>query len=364
MEMASLLAQFQRQYDLPSTAVIGDRGISGFAAAAVDKAAGLRMDWTRPGEEGANPGTFCLQVKGAWFEAADGETQADFLQLLEAYGPYRVTRFDLQQTIRTTQRLTPWWVKRFESGEFRVVGKKHYEPRGKRTAEGDYPLGATLYHGSRSSERFARQYDKHLQSADGPPRRRDEIELKGESARNVWAQMHKELLAVEQTNLSRGATLHGFSKSSIRAYLPIRDCSRWMGTELPKRWAQMATEPSTWANLFDADPITVKPRERKLSDLMRSYRYGCTNFGAAMAAMTALRQAEETQRDYTDPETAENAYIRLVDDLTLAANEDRVRDFLDPLKPELRDAALKIFVQMSACAQSNRERRADENEEI
>ena len=361
-ELASLFAQFQKQYDLPTSAVVTDRGISGFAGAAVDKAAGLRLDWTRPGQEGANPGTFCLQVKGTWFENADGETAADFLQLLQAYGPYRVTRLDLQQTIATTQRLTPWWVKRFESGEFRVVGKKFYEPRGVRNHQGEYPEGATLYHGSRTSERFARQYDKHLQCLDGEPRRRDEIEIKGQSARDLWAHLHEELLATEQSGLSRGATLHSFSKASIRAYLPIRDCSRWMGQELPKRWAQMATEPKTWANLFDGDPITVKPRERKLSDLMKSYRYGCTNFGAAMAAMTALRQAEACGRDYTDVDTAQDAFIALVDDLTLAANADRVEEFLSPLPRDLRTAALKIFNQMSATAASNRERGDDDDE--
>ena len=362
-ELASLLEEFQRQYDLPTSAVVSDRGISGFGNSAVDKAAGLRLDWTRPGEEGANAGTFCLQVKGTWFENADGETAADFLQLLQAYGPYRVTRLDIQQTIATTQRLTPWWIKRFESNEFRVVAKKHFEPRGIKDFDGGFPDGATLYHGSRSSERFARQYDKHLQAACGEPRRRDEIEIKGESARDLWAQLHKELLACEQSGLSRGATLHGFSKASIRALLPIRDIRRWKGQTLPQNWAQMAKEPTTWANLFDGDPITVKPRERKIADLLTSYRYGSNNFGAAFVAMTAIRQAEACGRDHTDPETAQEAYIQLVDDLTLSANPERVREFLNPLNPTLRENALKIFGEMCATAASNRERNVEEDED-
>ena len=358
-ELASLLEEFQRQYELPSSAVVTDRGLSGFAGAAIDQAAGLRLDWTRAGEEGANPGTFCLQVKGTWFENADGETAADFLQLLQAYGPYRVTRLDIQQTIATTQRLTPWWVSRFESGQFRVVGKKHYEPRGKKTADGDFPLGATLYHGSRSSERFARQYDKHLQQASGEPRRRDEIEIKGQSARDLWADLHKELLATEQLGTSRGATLHTFSKRSLRAFLPIRDCSRWLGKPLPRNWTQMAPEPTTWANLFDADPITVKPRERRLSTLLKSYRYGTTNFGAAISAMTALRIQEELDAGRPEELAAQNAYARTLDDCTLAANEDRVREFLNDLPKTQRDQAMGHWLEMLRTSASNLETERD-----
>ena len=358
-ELASLLAEFQRSYDLPTSAVVSDRGISGFANAAIDKAAGLRLDWTRPDETGQNPGVFCLQVKGTWFESADGETAADFLQLLEAYGPYRVTRMDLQQTIRTTKRLTPWWIKRFESGEMRVVGKAFYEPRGKRDHIGEYPEGATLYHGSRTSERFARQYDKHLQEAYGEPRRRDEIEIKGHSCRDLWAQMHEQLIACEQLGTSRGATLHSFSKSSIRALLPIRDTSRWVGKELPKKWSQMADEPKTWATLFDGDPISVKPRERKVSSLLKSYRYAADNFGAAISAMTAMRITEARKAGLTPKRAQDQAYVHLRDDMVLGANEERVREFLAELPIEERDEALKNWLGMLRVAASNEEQIRD-----
>ena len=69
VELTHLLAEFQTLYDLPTNPLIRDRGLQGFANAAVDQAAGLRLDWTRPDEDGNNAGFFCLQVKGAWFEA-------------------------------------------------------------------------------------------------------------------------------------------------------------------------------------------------------------------------------------------------------------------------------------------------------
>lgn len=341
---------------MPTSAVIRDRGVQGFANAAIDKAAGLRLDWTRLGEEGNNPGFFCLQIKGEWFEAADGETQADFLQLMQAYGPYRCTRIDFQQTHRTNNRLTPWWIEKFESGEFRVVGKKHYEPRGAKDHLGDYPRGATLYHGSRSSERFARQYDKHLQSDFGPPRRRDEVELKGQTARDLWAQMHDELLTTEQLGTSRGATLNTFTKGTIRALLPIRDTSRWKGKPLPTRWSSMAKEPTTWATLFDDAPITVKPRERKVSSLLRSYRYANSNFGAAISVMFAAYMQEEQEKGWTDEVASNAAYCRVLDDAVLAASEERAMDFINELPPSKQEVVREHWFGLLRSAASNEDR--------
>ena len=278
---------------------------------------------------------------------------------MQAYGPYRCTRIDFQQTSRTNNRLTPWWIERFESGRFRVVGKKHYEPRGKKDHLGGYPEGATLYHGSRSSERFARQYDKHLQSDHGPPRRRDEVEVKGESARNLWQQMHDELLTTEQLGTSRGATLHTFSKGTIRALLPIRDCSRWLGKKLPTKWAQVANEPTTWATLFDDDPITVKPRERKVSSFLKSYRYASSNFGTAISFMWAKYYTEYLDLEDTHDEASNNAYCRVLDEMVLGANEDRFMEFLSELPPSERPRVKELWFGLLRNAASNEERARD-----
>ena len=359
VEMAQLLAEFQLRYDLPTSAVVRDGGVQGFANSAIDKAAGLRLDWTRPNEEGNNPGYFCLQIKGQWFESADGETAVDFLQLMEAYGVYRCTRLDFQQTTRTKKYLTPWWIQAFESGDLRVIGKKHYEPRGKKDHLGGFPSGATLYHGSRSSERFARQYDKHLEAGNGPDRRRDEIELKGESARNVWSQMHQELLLTEQLGTSRGATLHSFSKGTIRALLPVRDTSRWSGKPLPKRWSSMATEPNHWATLFDGDAIQVKPRERKVSSLLKSYRYANDNFGSALSLMNAQRYLANRTAGMGEEEAAKEAALQGLDEAYLGANEDRVREFVNELPPSERDGVMRQWLNGLRTAASNNERARD-----
>ena len=326
-ELCQLLAEFNRMYDIPTDAVKRDKGLSGFAASAVDKAAGLRLDWTRPGEEGTNQGYFCLQVGGRWFSAASSETQVDFLQLLEAYGPLRATRLDFQQTVRTDSRLTPWWIKQFESGKYRVVGRKHYEPRGAKTADGDYPKGSTLYHGSRTSTRFARQYDKHKQTGQGLPRRRDEIEIKGEDCRNLYADLQKSLLTCEQTGQPRGEALFSFAKRSIRAFLPVRDVSQWPKDSVPKHWSQMASEPLSWSTLFDEDPLMLKPREARVTDLIKSYRYATQNFGAAVSVRHA-HLARDYELDGMDGEVAFSiAASEIMSDMYRDSNPDRAKEF-------------------------------------
>ena len=355
-EFSRLLEEFNKIYEIPSATVQRDKGLSGFASSAVDKAAGLRLDWTRPGEEGQNQGYFCLQVGGRWFSHADGETAADFLQLLEAYGPLRATRLDIQQTVRTERHLTPWWIKQFEGSKYRVLARKHYEPRGKKDASGDYPEGATLYHGSRTSERFARQYDKHLQSNSGPPRRRDEIEIKGESCRNLYEAMHSELLNCEQTGQPRGEALYSFSKRSLRAYMPVRDISRWAGRTLPRNWGQMAKEPTTWATLFDEDALTIKPREVKVTDLIKSYRYATKNFGAAVAIRHTHLARDLEHQGMDAGEAWGNAANQVMLDFYADSNEERAKEFAfefrndDAIALLSRYAAQKRFAENAADA--------------
>ena len=360
-ELAALLEEFQRLKDLPTGAVIRDKGVSGFEAAAVDKAAGLRLDWTRADGEGANKGFFCLQVKGEWFAQADGETTADFLELLTAYGIYRVTRLDIQQTTCTKKFLTPWFITAFEAGALRVIGKKYFEPRGVKNSTDDYPAGATIYHGVRTSERFARQYDKHKKAGIGPPRRRDEIEIKGDSCRRLWDELVEDMAQGEQQGQDRGTRLHSFSKSAIRAYLPIRDTSRWLGKDLPKNWAQIAEEPMNWAELFTDEARDIQPAPKRVTSLLKSYRYANQNFGAAVAATCIQRIVDLEAQGLDAYAAADQAYKSVLDDFVNHANEDRVKEFFDELKPSLREDYERCWLAFVRTAASNEERVRDDD---
>ena len=347
-DLAGLLQEFQLERDLPTGQVVRDKGVSGFASAAVDEAAGLRLDWTRAGEEGANEGFFCLQAKGAWFSRADGETTADFLQLLEAYGIYRVTRLDIQQTTRTTKYLTPWWIQAFDAGMLRVIGKNVWEPRGRKSASDCYPAGATLYHGSRSSERFVRQYDKHKQESYGPPRRRDEVELKGRSARDCWDELQADLALSETAGIPRGVRLHSFSKRSIRAYIPIRDTSRWAGKDLPKNWAAMANEPTSWASLFEEEAKAIQPAPGRVTSLLKSLRYAQANFGAAVAATACQETLKWEDRGLNADDAQNEAFAAIVYGFINGANEDRVSEFFAEMPPSQRARLESLWLEYVA----------------
>lgn len=359
-EFGALLQEFQVERDLPTNAVVRDRGVSGFENSAIDSAAGIRMDWTKLGGEGPNAGYFCIQVKGEWFDQADGETAADLIQLCDAYGTYRITRIDIQQTIVTRKYLTPWWITAFDAGALRVIGKKYYEPRGKKSGSDMYPAGATLYHGSRTSERFARQYDRHKKVDVGPPRRRDEIEIKGDSSRALWAELVEALGQCEQTGQLRGDRLAEFSKSAIRAYLPIRDTSRWLGKPLPKDWAQYAEEPMNWKELFEQEAMGISPAPKRVTGLLKSYRYAYSNFGAAVSVTAAQAFVEGLQRGETPQEASNGAYCKLMDDFVLGANEVRAREFIAELPRSIRDQVEEHWMGLLANAASNAERVRDE----
>lgn len=359
-EMVGLLQEFQMGYDLPTGTVIRDRGVSGFENAAVDSAAGLRLDWTPINGDGTNKGYFCLQVKGEWFDKADGQVTTDFIQLLAAYGVYRVTRIDLQQTIPTTRYLTPWWVLAFDSGALKVIGKKFYEPRGVKKGGDDYPAGATIYHGARTSERFARQYDRHKKAGVGPPRRRDEVELKGDTCRRVWDQLLEELVQAEQLGEDRGSRLASFTKRSIRAFLPIRDTSRWMHRDLPQNWAQIAEEPLNWSELFTEEAQAIQPAPRRVTSLLKSYRYACQNFGSAIYVRSAQRYLEYLDAGLEHEDARHAMYTRLMDDFVMEANEKRVHEFIAELPPSKRMQLEEIWLDAVRTAASNAEAERDE----
>ena len=122
----------------------------------------------------------------------------------------------------------------------------------------------------------------------------------------------------------------------------------------------MAKEPTTWATLFDADPITVKPRERRVSNLLRSYRYANDNFGSAISVTFAKYFNEYLQLGDTPSEASSNAYIRVLDEAVLGANEDRAQEFINELPPSEREAVRETWFQLLRQAASNEERIRDQ----
>jgi hypothetical protein len=171
--------------------------------------------------------------------------------------------------------------------------------------------------------------------------------------------MHQELIDREQQGLQRGATLAAFSKATIRSLIPIRDTSRWAGKKLPPKWTQMAKEPLTWSTLFAEDALTVKPRQRGVSSLLKSYRYATSNFGAAVATTTVLRVMEQRVELGSTHEADWNAYASVIDDFVIAANEDRVMEFIAEAPEAKRKELRRVWLQLVSTAGTNAENDRD-----
>ena len=88
-----------------------------------------------------------------------------------------------------------------------------------------------------------------------------------------------------------------------------------------------------WAELFTEEARDIQPAPKRVTSLLKSYRYANENFGAAVAATCIQRIAELQDQGHAPWEAAEEAYKSVLDDFVNHANEDRVREFFDELKP-------------------------------
>tara|TARA_B100001063_G_C16319808_1_gene336964 strand:+ start:90 stop:455 length:366 start_codon:yes stop_codon:yes gene_type:complete len=121
----------------------------------------------------------------------------------------------------------------------------------------------------------------------------------------------------------------------------------------------MAKEPTSWATLFDESPIQVKPRERKITSMLRSYRYAKQNFGSAISATVAARLAEQRDEFESSVEASMEVYAQIIDEMTLAAREDRVMEFLGELPPDHAAKAREWWFAMLQTSASVQEDRRD-----
>jgi len=343
------------------------RGLHGFECG-LSFTAGLQLDWTDGNGEGHNKGYSALQVKGDFFKALGPEESTLALSLLNDLKPYRCTRIDAQMT-HCAEPLVPELIKLYRRGALRTRYKKSFEPKGQELAGGLYPKGATLTHGSRDSENYARQYDKHLEQEvrglePGPPRRRDEVELKGATANAVW----QELLTVlndqiEQDHPSWMAEAR-FSKGLIRHYLPIRDTSQWEGKDLPKNWAGTAPEPAWWAKHFSEEAIRARRERGPSSTLLKRIGYMNRTFGSLYTQQFVLEQLR-SEEIYDSWEVAsEHAQCVVRDRMFSHAKDYRLEELLENLPTHKHERAKEIWWSAVRAAaegeEAEREERASE----
>ena len=192
-------------------------------------------------------------------------------------------------------------------------------------------------------------------------RRRDEVEIKGTSGRVLWEELLQALDECELTGEDRGVRLEAFSKSAVRAYLPIRDISRWAGLPLPRNWAQIAEEPMNWTELFEQEAKGIQPAPKRVTSLLKSYRYARTNFGAAVGAQAALGYVEDRHAGYGDFEATSRMYSTVIADFVGDANEDKVQEFFADYPKPIRDELQIVWEWIKQRMASDVEVRRDDD---
>lgn len=332
---------------LSGGAVARTRGLHGFQNG-MSFTAGIQLDWTDGDGEGPNVGYAGLQLKGDFFKQLGPEESAFSLLFLNDLRPYRCTRIDPQMT-HCSGPLVPEIIRGYRSGLLRTKQKKSFEPKGREVAGGEYPDGATLVHGSRQSENYARQYDKHLQQKAlgeefaGPPRRRDEIEIKGATAQAVW----RDLITVLEDQMEEATPTWmaeaRFCKGLIRHYLPIRDISQWEGKDLPVNWAGVAPEPLWWSTHFSEEAIRARRERGPSSTLLKRIGYMNRTYGSLFTQEYVLEhlKAEEWAEDWV--EASEYAQALLRDRMFSNAKEHRLEELLENLPEHQHERARELW---------------------
>jgi hypothetical protein len=318
--------------------------------------AGVTLDWTPSTGEGPNKGFASVQLKGDFFDRLGAEEAAFAIAWLHECQPYRCTRIDLQQTNCDTP-LVPEIIRDYRAGRLRTRHKKFFEPKGLELAKGEYPKGATLVHGTRSSDNYARQYDKHLQLLEigkvkdpGPPRRRDEVECKGPLAQAVWADLVASVTDDGQLPVPTWEAEARFAQGSIRHLLPIRDITQWEGRDLPTNWASAAPEPAWWAALFTEEAVRARRLKGPSKPFLAALEYPKKAYGGRYAQSLVLLTLQGLAEGQDPEHVALWAALKLRDEFVANASDARLDELLENLPESQHDLARQLWWTNVRCA--------------
>ena len=115
-----------------------------------------------------------------------------------------------------------------------------------------------------------------------------------------------------------------------------------------------------WKELFEEEARGISPAPKRVTSLLKSYRYASQNFGAAVSVTAAKSFVEALQEGCTPTEASNWAYSKLMDDFVLDANEQRAKEFISELPGSIRDQVEEHWMGLLRNAASNAERLRDE----
>lgn len=349
--VADLAAQIEALLDAlgaPAGVRARPRGMHGFENG-VTYVSGLTLDWTPSDGDGPNKGFASVQLKGDFFDRLGPEEASFALAWLHECQPYRCTRIDLQMTNLDTP-LVPEIIRAYRSGRLKTKQKKYFEPKGLELANGHYPKGATLVHGTRTSDNYARQYDKHLQLLEigkvkdpGPPRRRDEVECKGPLAQAVWTDLVQAVTDDGQKPVPTWAAEARFAQGSIRHLLPIRDISQWEGRDLPTNWASTAPEPAWWAELFSEDAVRARRARGPSKPFLAALEYPRKAYGGRYLQDLVMTVLDSITEGVDPAHAMEYATCKVRDAYVANAADSRLDELLENLPAPQHELAKQVW---------------------
>lgn len=309
-----------------------NRGRNGFENG-LSFLAGVEVDWTDSNSNGPNRSSISCQFKGKFFATFGALETALFGLSMAEFGPVRASRLDIQVT-STECPTAPELIKKFRAGQLKVVRKKSFEPKGQELEGGRYPKGATLAHGSRQSDVYIRQYDKHLETGEGPKRLRTELECKADLATQMWelyVEGWQEAALGTAQDLASEVRL---SQQLIRKYMPLRDVSQWAPDARPKSWASEAPEPKWWADLFSEQAIALRRKKAISRSLRDAVAYNRRQGGGRFLQDLILTELMISKQGWDDQEAAEAALCTVRDRYAMHAPDTRLEELLRETPPE------------------------------
>lgn len=288
---------------------------------------GVEVDWTHADGEGPNRASISCQFKGKFFETFGALETALFGLTMAELGEARASRLDVQIT-STQCPEAPELIRLFREGKLKVVRKKTFEPKGQELEGGRYPKGATLTHGSRQSSVFIRQYDKHKESGEGPPRLRTENEFKGDLAAQLWQEFVE---GWQQAALGTAQDLASevkLSQQFVRNYMPLRDVSQWAPDARPKSWASEAPEPEWWAALFSEQAVAVRRKKAISRSLRDGIGHNRRQGGGRFLQDLILTEVHYLNQGYEPSVASEAALCTVRDRMAMHASDARLQELL------------------------------------
>ncbi len=119
-----------------------------------------------------------------------------------------------------------------------------------------------------------------------------------------------------------------------------------------------------WSELFQEEAKGIQPAPKRVTSMLKSYRYAQTNFGAAVGAVAVARYVEDRHAGYGGFEAQSRMYSSVIADFVNSANEDKAQEFFAEYPKSMRDEMQIVWEWVKQRMASEAEERRDDDLEM